>query len=821
MKYSILCTASLAALGLGLMLPSVAAAQSGPAEAVDSSQGGLTDIIVTARKRSESVQQVPVAVTAVSAEVIRNQDLTSIEKIAARTPSFSVGRASNGSGAQLTMRGIGSSSTSIGIEQSVATVVDGVYYGQGRIIQEGFFDLGRIEILKGPQALFFGKNATAGVISITTADPTNTPEFRSRAAYEIKAEQVLGEAIFSGPLSDTLGARLAIRGSKMFGGYYRNVANTQVFNALDLATGAVNSYDAAPTSADQPREKELIARATLKWDPTEEFSATVKVSGDYNRVNNGSWNYSGFFCENGGRNSLNPAYQCGEKFVTHQNKLPAAIAASFPLAKKDGQLYNIYKSWQTTASLKYKKDAFEITSVTNYQWNNNSWTCACDYASSGTPTWATEDSTWRAFSSEMRALTTLDGPINVLGGALYQRTKRPYQQNVLLANLEDSSQAAEDRYASVTKVSATKGETIALFGQVTVKPVSTIEAAAGVRYTHETKDSFFTQPYVNAALFGLFRPSNSADGLGIVNASQVFNNWSPEATISWKPNRSIMVYGAYKTAYKSGGFTNGGLNSVLSASPYDDLTFNPERASGFEGGIKTTLADNQLRLNLNAYSYQYKDLQIDFFNSSIISFQTLTADARTKGVELEFEYVPRSLEGLNFHGGLNFNRARYTNFPVAPCYAGQRVNEGCNQLFSAATGGFTRQNLNGAPLSVAPRWTGSFGVSYDADVSADYIFGVSTDLRYSASYLSSGFGNEDSRQSKYATIDATLRFGRKDERWELAVIGKNLTNRSYVTGSIDGPSTGSGTGTALGIHADQQGFGSLPRTVMLQVSSHF
>jgi len=203
MKYSILCTASLAALGLGLMLPSVAAAQSGPAEAVDSSQGGLTDIIVTARKRSESVQQVPVAVTAVSAEVIRNQDLTSIEKIAARTPSFSVGRASNGSGAQLTMRGIGSSSTSIGIEQSVATVVDGVYYGQGRIIQEGFFDLGRIEILKGPQALFFGKNATAGVISITTADPTNTPEFRSRAAYEIKAEQVLGEAIFSGPLSDT------------------------------------------------------------------------------------------------------------------------------------------------------------------------------------------------------------------------------------------------------------------------------------------------------------------------------------------------------------------------------------------------------------------------------------------------------------------------------------------------------------------------------------------------------------------------------------------------------------------------------------------
>src|SRR5690606_23513239 len=145
-------------------------AQDPAAAAGVQAQGGIQDIVVTARKRQESVQDVPVAVTAISPVVIQQQDLTSIEKIAARTPSFTVGRASNGSGAQLTMRGIGSSSTSIGIEQSVAVIVDGVYYGQGRIINEGFFDMERAEILKGPQALFFGKNATAGVISLTTAD---------------------------------------------------------------------------------------------------------------------------------------------------------------------------------------------------------------------------------------------------------------------------------------------------------------------------------------------------------------------------------------------------------------------------------------------------------------------------------------------------------------------------------------------------------------------------------------------------------------------------------------------------------------------------
>jgi len=108
------------------------------------SAGGLEEVIVTARKRAESVQDVPVNVSAVTAETIREADLTSLEKLAARTPDFQVGRASNGSGAQLTLRGIGSSSTSIGIEQSVAVVVDGVYYGQGRIIQEGFFDLDRV-----------------------------------------------------------------------------------------------------------------------------------------------------------------------------------------------------------------------------------------------------------------------------------------------------------------------------------------------------------------------------------------------------------------------------------------------------------------------------------------------------------------------------------------------------------------------------------------------------------------------------------------------------------------------------------------------------
>src|SRR5579885_554696 len=130
--------------------------------AADQDSGTLEQVIVTARKRAENIQNVPVAVTALSAEQLDRQALTSIEKIAATTPQLQVVRGSSGSGADLSLRGIGSSFTSIGIEQSVAVNIDGVYYGQGRIINEGFFDMKQVEILKGPQALFFGKNATAG-----------------------------------------------------------------------------------------------------------------------------------------------------------------------------------------------------------------------------------------------------------------------------------------------------------------------------------------------------------------------------------------------------------------------------------------------------------------------------------------------------------------------------------------------------------------------------------------------------------------------------------------------------------------------------------
>ena len=779
--------------------------------------GGIEEITVTARKREESVQDVPVLVTALSAEQVRKRDLTSLEKVAATTPNFNVGRASNGSGAQMTLRGIGSSSTSIGIEQSVAVVVDGVYYGQGRIIQEGFFDLDRIEILKGPQALFFGKNATAGVISITSADPTPEAEFLARASYEFDASELLQlEAIGSGPLTDTLGLRVAIRGSKMYDGYFTNETPAVTYPTFDVATGTLNTHTALPAASTQPGEEELLGRATLKWQPNDELTATLKYTGDYNLVNNSSWNYVAFRCPEG-VSQLN-GLPCREDFITRQANMPADMAADFPFTEEGEELYNRYSSYAITGSINYELDNVTFTWVTNYQRNNNRWLCNCDFQASPITVFATENATWKAFSSELRALTQFDGPFNAMIGILYQDTKRDFEQYIAFGNVEDSTASPAQRYQATSKLSNTDGETISPFVQLIWEIGPTLEATVGARYTDETKDSVFSQPYNNPALTFIFRPADAPDGLGVVTANQEFDNVSPEATLTWTPADDIMLYAAYKTAYKSGGFSNSGINSAFRTTPeevQDDFVFNPEEAEGFEIGAKTTLWDRQLRLNATAYTYDYDDLQVDFFNSAIFAFNTVTADAQAKGIDLELQYAPNAVEGLTLFGAVNYNDAEYTR-AILPCYAGQTPAEGCS-----IPGAFIPfQDLDGTELAMAPQWAGFLGGTYEMQLPTGHYLTFSADARYSDTYLASGFGNPLSRMDSYVYWSAGIRLASADDSWEFALLGKNLSDEFYVTGVVDGPSTPP-LGSPPGTPADQLGFATLPRTITAELTLRF
>lgn len=795
---------------IGCLLSSTAWAQGTvpPAAPAVEEPGGLQDIVVTARRRIETAQNVPVSVTAISRAELDRRALTSLEDVAAATPQLTIARAQTGSGAQIFLRGIGSNPGSIGIEQSVAVVVDSVYYGQGRTINEGFFDLGNLEILKGPQSLFFGKNATAGVVAITTASPTDRKEVILRGGYEFRAQQVYGEAVYSGPISDTLGIRVALRASKQFGALVKNIAGPISYNTTEVG-GKTNPHVALPSPEDQPQEREFVGRVTLQWKPTDQLTTTLKASGSLNDVNNSGYTAAIASCSNG-FSYFDKVTPCKRDFVLHQNNLPADIAANFPLADPDGSTFNRYKSYAVTGNVEYAVDPLTWTTVVNYNYNQNHLTADADNQSYGPiSVYATELTKYHAFSAESRVQTKLDGALNGLLGVYYQTSLRTLLQYAAAGNFENPA-AGIYRYVGFAKDSQTRGKTISAYAQASWKILPRLELTAGGRYIHETKTSYFVHPYADPRLATRYRVGQT------VNADQSFDNFSPEATLTWRPTDVLTLYGAYKSAYKSGGFSNSGSYTFLGSQ--NDLAFQPETVKGGEIGFKSTLFDRQLRFNTAAYHYVYKNFQIDFINSITFNFITTNAGSvKQDGIEAEFQYAPRGASNWQFRGSVNYNNSRYGQF-IAPCYTGQTPALGCTLI---AYSGTRAQDDGGRQLNTAPRWVGSLGVTYDTQVSDDWKLEVGVDARYSGSYLASSYLNPLSFQDQYANVDATLRLTRADSRIQFALIGKNLTNVFVVTGAQDSPSTGRGTGTPDGVPGDQRSFFAPPRTVAAQVTFRY
>jgi iron complex outermembrane receptor protein len=806
--------------------PTAAAGPRAQADASDS--GGLKDIVVTARKRQESAQNIPVAVTAISAEELVTRNIRTIEQVAASVPQFTVARGSSGSGANLSLRGIGSNFTSIGIEQSVSVNVDGVYYGQGRVLNEGLFDMAQVEILKGPQALFFGKNSTAGALALTTADPSSKTEIIGRAGYEFRTHEKYVEGIVSGGLTDTLIARLAVRFSDMDRGYVENQSRGGPFKVNDLARGgAQTTYDVPPSTRYGPMERNVNVRGTLKYEPTSDLTVTLKGGlSDRNATTAGFLNEL-FRCPVGGTSQLQPGNECKKNWKSYWDDLPAELVSGNPLlGKKGGELYDDYRSYTATGTVRYDAGPVTFNWVNGYQQFKNEFTLKSDATTNANRgTYAGTRTGYEAYSTELRAQTDFSFPVNVLAGLYYQSSKLDFQQDIIFPGSQAAGHAIDSSVAdpalvplTVQKLGRTKGNTFAVFGQLLWDIVPELQLTAGGRLTHETKDSTFRQPYVNRSLRGVYRQYDAANPASQFIQHQEFNDFSPEVTLTWKPTTKLTIYGAYKTGYKSGGFSISGLNTVTTT--VGDLAFGPETVDGFEAGIRSTLFDNTVRLNLTAFRYDYKDLQVDFFNSAITTFVTFNAGtARTQGLELDGEWAPRGIRGLTVTGALAYTDAKYTDFEGAPCYAGQTPAMGC--LAPTPTIAYVHQDLKGTRTQLAPKWAGTFGLSYETDIGSSLKAGLLANARYSDDYLVSPFGNKVDRQKSFATLDATVRLGAQDDRWQVAVIGKNLTNRYVLNAAQDAPSTGSGTGTAAGIPADQYGFPAPPRTVALQFSVRY
>ena len=759
-------------------------------------RGEIEEIVVTARKRQESILKVPVDEMALGQKQLSQFATADLKGVTAQVPDLLVGTALAAMGNQVSLRGIGTSTLDPTIDQSVALNLDGLELTQGLAYQSGMFDVGQVEVLKGPQALFYGKSSTGGVIVLNSANPTDTWEIIGQAGYEAEASEKNGELIISGPVTDTLEVRLAVSASTM-DGFFKNVA---VVPAADSIYGGLT-----PRFRNFAPETDYLIRETTVWAPSSRFD--VQFKGNYTNTfvngDGGAMEYKS--CPSGtadplGIPFLSPAETCkiGEDIrVVDMN--PKAF-----LGIRNGgtPFTNMWQAFGTVKANYRIQDDLTLTSVTGYYslYQQN----LINGANSEIGTTIAADDTFSKddFTEELRLASDFTGPVNFTAGTYLESGHTRDYINLLGNTFLYGGGVVPPvifRGTDHTLIRTYSG-----FGQVTWDILPQVQLAAGARWTAEQREMNQENAFSVQPAFGSPNKPLGYTPLAVPKISS--SKLNPETTLTYTPTDDLMLYVAYKQASKSGSF-----NTVQIWAPGTDASFRDEAAEGFEGGLKSRLLDRTLSLDLNAYDYNYSNLQV---GASVLSpsgtIDVVTqnaASARVYGVDLDSAYEVPAVEGLQLHGSLNWNHARYGIFDNAVCWGGQTIAQGCDREFDAATGLYAAQSLSGRPLVRAPEWSTTFGFDYETEVGNNMALSFASSTLFTSRYYTDLIDRSDTLQNAYFKTNFSVTLLGPNDGWELALIGNNLNNALTTsqcsnspskTGVVLGGGTSGGTSSGLG-----------------------
>lgn len=401
-----------------------------------------------------------------------------------------------------------------------------------------------------------------------------------------------------------------------------------------------------------------------------------------------------------------------------------------------------------------------------------------------------EQVTYRDINQEIRVLSKFDGVFNFAFGGAYQSSRANYMNNFHIT--------ARGVFRPVNDAELDqRGEAYSAFGQLILRPLEGFELSAGGRYSEEKK-KLRTFSF-NVEQFSA-RPSLK------------FDNFSPEITAKWSATPDLNIFASYRSGFLSGGFNGNGAASYTGR----DLGFDQQTTRGFEAGLKARLFDRTLRLNLSLYDYDLRGLQVAATQGTTV-IQTNAGKAYTRGFELDGLWAT-PVHGLQLRGALSYSKARYQTFTFA-CYRGQSIAQGCSTgPVNPANGAFTLQDLSGSRIVRAPDWGASAGFNYTGEVSGLKL-GLSGDSNYSSGYFNNAFNAPLMWQRGYWLFDSSVSVGSKDDRWEVALIGRNLGNKAYVARSAEQPVSGGLAGTAVANRqADVIGAVNRGREVMLRLT---
>lgn len=719
----------------------------------------LEEVIVTAQKREEKLTDVPVAVSVLNANQIQNTYANNIESLQALVPSVSFRKGTTNRNSTLTVRGIGTISFSIAAEPSVSTVVDGVVLGRSGQAFADLYELERVEVLRGPQGTLFGKNASAGVLNITTKRPTE--EFSATIEASVfEDDEYLIKGTVSGPF--TLDGKA--RGSltllhKQFDGFIDNVYNNT----------EINGYD-----------RQGI-RGMLEYEASDDLS--FLMIGEYYQANDNC-------CADveGLPSGRNPSSEAAPDSMGIVNGV-----ADIDLEQRrvDHDFETVTEDKTSALSLQVDKlfGDYQLTSITAWRaWDNTEFREG-DFTSIGgdaelpvdfgAVTFQLHDigpQEWRQFSQELRLASPQGERLEWQAGLFYwniesernftrfascQNNSNPVGQNAAILAANPGATCNANDIVDATAFMNTEFQNFAVFGQGTFDVLDNLRLLFGLRWTYDEIE--FNHNRINNDPLGRqgvgVRPARLDSNF---DGKTDNNNLSVKAGIQWDFHEDAMAYFTYAQGYKGPGFDvfyNMGPNAIL---PISD-----ETSDTYELGLK--YATGNFIANLAIFRTDIEGFQANNFdNSTGVSITRLTnaGSVRTEGVELDLLWTP--LDNLTVAGGLALVKAQIQEFL-------------CPRDVTCTT-------RSGVDVPFAPDVKGS--------VIAEYIIPVAAydlDIILNGSYVytdeqASALPEPDDSTfpveallPDYGIFNASIGFSFQDDKYRLTVIGKNLGDESYVT----------------------------------------
>ena len=801
--------------------------------AVSAQAQQLEEVIVTAQKRAENLQDVPISVSTMSGEKIQDNTILNFAALADFVPSLHIAEASVNT--NIYMRGIGSGNNR-GFEQSVGMYLDGVYLGRGRQYRSALMDIERVEVLRGPQGTLFGKNTVAGAINISSASPVVGEEMQGEINASVEENGgAIYEGFLQGSLSDTLAMRAAFR--------YRET-DGYVYNAfLEQDEGAL---------------EETGARITLVWEPSDTFSANFKYTNmqrDRDGAPSATWRYlspAERQAEVPNRSAFaNTAYAimdiffpdfpaiAGKEFTTYKdNNYGQSQADGFGISTKpensDDNIenYSLNMNWEIGGGT--------LTSVTGY--------ATYDYQDDVDVDWLPlqfiaryDDHDFYQFSQEFRFSADVGDRFSYTVGAYFDENEldmagrvtvdtnfdglfpvfaalsngfpieaAPLMPQNLLVPLTGGAYGANQ--FSRNHEFDQKTESFAFFAQGTYEISDTLRMTLGLRYTEEEKDATSVQKLgdSNCGIDGNADTSiaGCANGynpfLAIVQATS-FNtynkNWlgsretddlTPSINVQWDVSDSSMLYISYSEGFKSGGFSaaddgnpgNVGVGGfpveAVSSVPNEDFEFDDESVEAFEIGGKHEFLDGAMRLNWAAFYSEYQNLQTTIFKG--VGFAVKNA-ASSEVQGLEVDWLLQVSDAVRVGANFAYLDATYGDFKDGPCDAIQLDQNGlCGTPAGIAVGSFN--DLTGVNTLYSSEYSGNAFIDIRSQWGDKEVF-AGIDVNYRSEFQSAGDNDKYDMIPEYTKVN--MRVGLSADNWEVMAYGRNVFDEAALQQSFDTP----------------------------------